>query len=577
EFFRPIPTAVDQDIIKFKAWKLMPNTPDEEFDKGDLLYYSPGDEQAVYSEYGIAFIDFGRLTPGAIIAQEYEIVDSGLGLFSAEVVAQRQQPVGEIEIRVKAPDNWTAHFSALRGASLDYVRDGDWVIWRGEDLPYEPDEPLMPDWKYLEQRIAVSCSNPAISDSAGANSLASIGQFSDWSQVSRWVAVIYDSLAYTSPEIEELVDSLTQDAVSHADTVRRIADFVKREIRYVSVSLGNGRFVPRPAETTLKNRYGDCKDKTTLTRAMLAAAGIPSAATLASVQGFVNPYLPTPYQFDHCIVGAPLADSTALPEHVQVEGQGWSFIDPTDKITPTGELPAALRGGKILVAAPLDSALVDLPYTTADEWRSEFVSAVELQADGAISGVTRETLHGASVWYARDGLTRVPDSEVRELWQALLREGSPDARITDVSRYCDDDSCWTEVHYSVNRYALLVGAEWFLRPDPLLAGRRRLLQEPTRLHPIWFGAPSCERSTVNWTFPEGVTPLGTPAAEIELTPGSIKYSFAVTDENRSVYSREVRLNGEVIEPQDYPIAQRFDSALSAYSGQLINLRVNNEE
>src|SRR5471032_860308 len=59
-----------------------------------------------------------------------------------------------------------------------------------------------------------------------------------------------------------------------------LANWVRRQIRYVGVYIGPGGVVPHPAPEVLAQRYGDCKDHAVLLEALLGAAGIPSTAAL---------------------------------------------------------------------------------------------------------------------------------------------------------------------------------------------------------------------------------------------------------------------------------------------------------
>jgi transglutaminase-like putative cysteine protease len=51
----------------------------------------------------------------------------------------------------------------------------------------------------------------------------------------------------------------------------------------VSISLGSGGLVPYDAQTTLDNRYGDCKDYVALLEALLDAKGIESSPDLINL------------------------------------------------------------------------------------------------------------------------------------------------------------------------------------------------------------------------------------------------------------------------------------------------------
>jgi hypothetical protein len=64
------------------------------------------------------------------------------------------------------------------------------------------------------------------------------------------------------------------------DKAYAIHDWVRKNVRYVAVYIGNGGIVPHGAEAVLDNRYGDCKDHTVLMEAMLRAVGIDSTPAL---------------------------------------------------------------------------------------------------------------------------------------------------------------------------------------------------------------------------------------------------------------------------------------------------------
>lgn len=100
----------------------------------------------------------------------------------------------------------------------------------------------------------------------------------------------------------------------------------------------------------LKERMGDCKDKTLLLTAWLRALGHEAYPLLVSVRSPwpLEELLPTPYHFDHVLVA------------MKVEAGGWLFLDPTLERSPG--LPDALIGKQGLLLStptrfiPLDEA-----------------------------------------------------------------------------------------------------------------------------------------------------------------------------------------------------------------------------
>ena len=101
----------------------------------------------------------------------------------------------------------------------------------------------------------------------------------------------------------------------------------------------NVGYRPRPAAQVLTTRYGDCKDKSNLMRALLSSLGIESHLMVLSAEASwpVPLEWPSPLHFDHCIL-AICADgfsySNAVATHPHL-GRLLLF-DPTDEFLPLG-------------------------------------------------------------------------------------------------------------------------------------------------------------------------------------------------------------------------------------------------
>ena len=88
------------------------------------------------------------------------------------------------------------------------------------------------------------------------------------------------------------------------DYIARIVERLHREVRYTGVEFGDARLIPEFPAETLRRRFGDCKDKSTLLVAALRASGIEAYLALLSAgdDQDVSPDLPGLGMFDHAIV-----------------------------------------------------------------------------------------------------------------------------------------------------------------------------------------------------------------------------------------------------------------------------------
>ncbi|MGF6596793.1 transglutaminase-like putative cysteine protease [Paraburkholderia sp. GAS448] len=85
------------------------------------------------------------------------------------------------------------------------------------------------------------------------------------------------------PAIVELVRSLTAQTDAPRTQAQLLYDWMRFNVRYVALFLGETAAKPHRAIDILRNRYGDCKDYVALYGALLATVGIRSEPVLLSL------------------------------------------------------------------------------------------------------------------------------------------------------------------------------------------------------------------------------------------------------------------------------------------------------
>ncbi len=116
--------------------------------------------------------------------------------------------------------------------------------------------------------------------------------------------------AHPPPEVRAKAAELTKGLDNDLDKVQALYDYVAKNFRYVSLSLGVGRYQPHAAGDVLHNQYGDCKDKHTLLASLLEAEGLHASSVLINSSRKLDPDVPSPSQFDHVITLLPMAAPT---------------------------------------------------------------------------------------------------------------------------------------------------------------------------------------------------------------------------------------------------------------------------
>ncbi len=231
--------------------------------------------------------------------------------------------------------------------------------------------------------------------------------FESWKEVAQWYAKLEKDRIEPTPEIRAKTVELIQGHEIELEKIQALYDYVSKNIRYVSLSFGLGRYQPHSAADVFSNQYGDCKDKHTLLAAMLQAANIRSDAVLIPFSRDLDMSTPSPSQFDHVITAVPT-------EH------GLIWMDSTAEVAPFRLLSPALRNKSALLVPPdgagkIFETPIDPPFLSTQR--------VEIDAEvsdlGKLSAKLRYFLRGDNELALRVAFRRTPQTQWKELGQTI--------------------------------------------------------------------------------------------------------------------------------------------------------------
>ena len=182
-----------------------------------------------------------------------------------------------------------------------------------------------------------------------------------------------------TPEIRQMAERLTKDALSDEDKAKALYDWVSKRIRYISTTVDDGGLVPRDSAYIFSRRFGDCKDHVVLLEAMLRAVGIESTAALVNMgEAFDLPTGPaTNSPINHVITYIPSMDL---------------YLDSTAQLVPFGKLDEqVLDKPTVLVAL---NRLGHTPKMQAHDNTEISRTELTLLPDGRIEGSNNATMSG---------------------------------------------------------------------------------------------------------------------------------------------------------------------------------------
>jgi len=244
--------------------------------------------------------------------------------------------------------------------------------------------------------------------------------FQSWGEVGQWYATLVNERTTPDDKIRAKVEEQIKGITTDKEKVEALYGYVARNFRYVSLSLGQGRYQPHAAADVFANQYGDCKDKHTLLTSMLKAAGIRAYPALMNSSRKIDPDVPSPAQFDHVISAIPLGSETL-------------WMDTTAEVAPFRLLSRTLRNKQALLIP--DASPAGLVTTPADP---PFAASELVEVDGQVNdlgklnGHSHLTLRGDSELMFRVMFRRTPKAEWKQLGQYLSFLGGVRGEVSEV-------------------------------------------------------------------------------------------------------------------------------------------------
>jgi len=237
--------------------------------------------------------------------------------------------------------------------------------------------------------------------------------FETWEQIGRWYAALEKDRRAPSPEVRAKAQELTKGLNTDLEKTEALYDFVAKNFRYVSLSLGVGRYQPHAASDVLHDQYGDCKDKHTLLASLLQAEGLHAWSVLINSSRKLDPDVPSPSQFDHVITMLPTAKG---------DGKEEVWMDTTAEVAPFRLLSYTLRRKQALVIPPADPPSPIAPHLEETPADTPMPDTEVSEIDGKINDIGKLEAHvhyefrGDEELMLRSVFRRVPQAN----WQRVV-------------------------------------------------------------------------------------------------------------------------------------------------------------
>ena len=392
-------------------------------------------------------------------------------------------PVKPVEV---APNSWRWEVKDMPALDLRELKSG-------------------PEWGALAARMSVDWGDAAV-----------VGTDNQWRAIGEWVTKLEANRPDPSPEITAETQTLIAGAPDFYTKLSRITEYIQKNIRYFIVMRGIGGLQANHAADIFRNRYGDCKDKTTLLISMLQVAGIHAYyVPVDDRRDIVDPDAPS-------LVGNHMITAIEVPADVQdarlkaiakaKDGKRYLIFDPTNERTPVGNLPYYEQGSYGTLSAGAASQVVALPVLEPDTSIKESKGAFTLAVDGTLDGSVDSSYSGSAGANIRYLIKQTDEKERRETWEKVVAQTLPGVTLDSfnlVEPSALDKPI--ELHYKVTarQYSHQAGPLLLVRPR-VVGSYARAFDDKPRVYPIDLEMTGRWRDSFDITIPAGYIVDETP-------------------------------------------------------------------
>jgi predicted transglutaminase-like cysteine proteinase len=493
-------------ITSLHGWCIPAKGTDYEVKEKDATDISPPIEGGeLVSDVKLRVLHIPAPDVGNIVGYEYEVEEQPFWLQGVWDF-QRADPVRESRYSLQLPPGWEYKSSWLSYPEVKPTEGtGNLSRWVVSDVKEVRREPDMPPLSGVLGKMIVSFF-PA-GGASGRN------EFANWQSVGSWLGNLYSGQMDASEPIKQEINILAAGKTDQLLKMQAIAQFVQHDIRYVAIELGIGGWQPHPAPDVFSHRYGDCKDKATLMRTMLREIGVDSyQVSINTERGSVTRETPAYNAFNHVILAIKLPDEVRDPSLIAVMQHPKLgrilFFDPTNDLTPFGQIRGDLQANYGLLVTPDGGELVELPQEPSAMNGIQRTGKLTLDANGILKGDVEEMRLGDHAASERRRLRTVTKNADRiKPIESLLAGSLPSFQIVKASliNFEETDRPFGfRYAFQSDSYAKLAGNLLLVRPRVLGSKSSGILEtkEPRRF-PLEFEGPSRDTDTFDIVLPPG--------------------------------------------------------------------------
>jgi len=477
------------------------------------------------------YVNLSDVRKGDVVEYSYSIIGENpimANYFNFNISLSYSVPVGKIHVRLLFPKS-VAPTIVYKNTTLKPI------IKQSElnDYTWEIDNP-----------IVMTCES-SVPSWYSPYAFVQVSNLKDWNEVKSYCKTLFKESVYDKKGLKLIVDSIVKSSTDIESQITSIVEFVQTHIRYSGNENGIYSHVPRSPDYVLKNRFGDCKEKSVLLNTLLKMINVEAYPVL------INTYMgtklpedvPSINAFDHCISGFYYQNKLYC-------------IDPTIsyqrgnfklRILPAYEI------GMVLDDKPEPFTLIPIDKSSKNDMLEEIVidenGDARLKATCIYTGVNADDIR---YYFLTNSIY-----EIQEAYKNFYTKYSNDIEVLDTVKIIDESEInkVTTVEYYLLKKLWSVedsSASKVITKDfmPYALNSKLIYgDENTRKDPLKIAFPYCHTHTITVTK-EGGWNVQTTTTEENNNYFNYNYTYKVNG-NTLELTYSYNANTGVIYPTDY--------------------------
>jgi transglutaminase-like putative cysteine protease len=353
-------------------------------------------------------------------------------------------------------------------------------------------EYLQPNWSEVTTSVVLAPVDFAIGGYAG--------NMSTWQNLGKFISQLNSGRDLLPEPVKKEVHTLTDGVSDKKEKIRLLYEYLQKNTRYISVSIGIGGWQPFDANYVATKKYGDCKALSNYMTTLLKEAGITAYYTLInSGEGRRGVWedFPAPY-FNHAIVCVP-------------DGKDSVWLECTSQTVSAGFMGSSTGDRQALLMTEEGGKIAWTPrYRVSDNEQLRRINA-EIDAEGNLVADVYTVFTGIQQELQHD-IIHHTNKEQREKYlnNAL---NLPTYKVDKID-YSEQKKAIPVVneylHVLSAAYATTSGKRLFVTPNLFNRSTHKLSTDKPRKFDIVYTYAYRDIDSIFIKIPEGYTPEALP-------------------------------------------------------------------